>query len=68
MKSERYVYINDRPVLWEDETNILALAQKHTSQFPPSATILSSASTALAECAWSKWRAWLGNLLFHCSF
>ncbi len=28
MKSEKYVYINDRPVLWEDETNILALAKK----------------------------------------
>ena len=28
MKSEKYVYINDRPVLWEGETNILALAQK----------------------------------------
>lgn len=28
MKSDKYVYINDRPVLWEDETNILALARK----------------------------------------
>jgi NADH-quinone oxidoreductase subunit G len=31
---ERYIYINDRPVLWEDEKNILALARKAHIDIP----------------------------------
>lgn len=31
---EKYIYINDRPVLWEDETNILALARKAHIDIP----------------------------------
>ncbi|MCB5279927.1 MAG: [FeFe] hydrogenase, group A [Candidatus Cloacimonetes bacterium] len=31
---ERYVYINDRPILWEDEKNILELAHKAHIDIP----------------------------------
>lgn len=31
---EKYVYINDRPILWEDETNILDLARKAHIDIP----------------------------------
>lgn len=31
---EKYVYINDRPVVWEDETNILDLARKAHIEIP----------------------------------
>ena len=31
---ERYVYINDRPVVWEDEKNILELARKAHIDIP----------------------------------
>ncbi len=31
---EKYIYINDRPVLWEDEKNILALARKAHIEIP----------------------------------
>ena len=31
---EKYVYINDRPILWEGETNILALARKAHIEIP----------------------------------
>ena len=31
---EKYVYINDRPVLWEDEKNVLELARKAHIEIP----------------------------------
>jgi len=34
MKNEKIIYINDRPVVWEDETNILALARKAHIEIP----------------------------------
>lgn len=34
MTADKYVYINDRPVLWEGETNILALARKAHVEIP----------------------------------
>ena len=34
MNMEKYIYINDRPVLWEDEKNILALARKAHIEIP----------------------------------
>ena len=34
MDTEKIVYINDRPVVWEGETNILALARKAHVEIP----------------------------------
>ncbi|MDZ4121119.1 MAG: [FeFe] hydrogenase, group A, partial [Candidatus Cloacimonadaceae bacterium] len=34
MKDQKIIYINDRPVVWEDETNILSLARKAHIEIP----------------------------------
>ncbi len=34
MNNEKIIYINDRPVVWEEETNILALARKAHIEIP----------------------------------
>lgn len=34
MNAEKIIYINDRPVVWENETNILALARKAHIEIP----------------------------------
>ncbi len=34
MKNEKIVYINDRPIVWEGETNILSLARKAHIEIP----------------------------------
>ena len=54
MQKNSFMYIDDIPVVIENEKNILDMTRKAGIEMPPSATIPNCRSTAPAVCVW--WR------------